>query len=790
MIRNLYFTILIACLPSVLLSQDKVSLSGYIRDAETGEELIGATVYIEEAESGAAANLYGYYTVSLLPGSYTAVFNFIGYQPFETEISLTEDVTRNVELIPDRLQLEAVEVTSERANRNVSSLETGVSRMDSKMIKELPQFMGEVDVIRSIQLLPGVTTVGEGATGFNVRGGNIDQNLILLDEAVVFNSSHLFGFFSIFNADAVKDISLFRGGIPAKYGGRLSSVLDVRQREGNSKEFKGNAGIGLISSRLMLEGPVVKDKASFMIAGRRSYGDLLAPIFNPDLRGSQLFFYDLNAKINYTVNKNNRLFFSAYSGADRFRFGDAFASSWGNNTATFRWNHLFSPRMFSNFTTVYSDYTYELGVPTGNTAFNWRAGIRNYDLKADFNYRPNQDHSLDFGVQGIYYTFSPGRAEGLGEESFFNVFEVQPEYAVEAAAYISNKQTVNEQLSLHYGLRYSRFLNLGSRDVFLYEDDTPSDPELIAGVRSYGRGEVIADYGGFEPRFSANYTFNPRSSVKLGYNRMRQYIHLVSNTTAATPLDIWTPSGKYVEPAVADQLSLGYYRNFKDNTYEASAEVYYKDYNNLLDYRDNAQLLLNEALETDLLQGIGRAYGLELQVQKVKGRLTGRFSYTLARSELQVEEINRGEWYPSNWDKLHDLSATANYRLDEKWSFGAIFAYMTGRPVTFPDGRYTFEGIIIPNYNNRNGARIPDYHRLDLSATLVPQKKKKKVLFFLNRPDSWESSWTFSLYNVYGRRNPYSIFFRQNRDNPQMTEAFRLSIFGSVIPGVTYNLKF
>ncbi|MCA1752119.1 MAG: TonB-dependent receptor [Flavobacteriales bacterium] len=670
-----------------------MSLSGYIRDAETGEELIGATVYIEEIKGGTTANLYGYYTISLAPGTYNATFNYLGYQAIKTEIELTNNVTRDMELIPDRLQLEAVEITSEKANRNVSSLETGVSRMDAKKIKDVPQFMGEVDIIRTIQLMPGVTTVGEGATGFNVRGGNIDQNLILLDEATMFNTSHLFGFFSVFNADAVKDISLYRGGIPAKYGGRLSSVLDVRQKEGNSKEFAGNAGIGLISSRLMLEGPIVKDKASFMIAGRRSYGDILAPIFNPDLRGNQLFFYDLNAKLNYTINNNNRIFFSAYTGADEFRFDEAFASSWGNTTATLRWNHLFSPRMFSNFTAVYSDYTYSLGVPTGSQAFNWQAGIQNYDLKADFTYQPNMNHSLDYGVQGIFYTFSPGRAEGIGDDSFFNVFEVQKEYAAEMAAYIGNKHTITDQLSLQYGLRYSRFLNLGARDVFLYADDNPNDPDNIIGSREYNRGEVIADYGGFEPRFSANYTFNQQSSVKLGYNRMRQYIHLVSNTTAATPLDIWTPSGKYVEPAIADQLSLGYYRNFKDNTYEASIEVYYKDYQNLLDYRDNAQLLLNQSLETELLQGIGRAYGMELQVQKVQGRFTGWISYTLARSEVQVEGINRDEWYPSNWDKLHDVSVVGNYRLSDKWQFGAVFSYMSGRPITYPDGRYVFEGI-------------------------------------------------------------------------------------------------
>ncbi len=788
LIRQL--ALLMVLLPAALFAQSKYSLSGYMRDADTGEELIGATVYIDEIKSGTVTNTYGYYTISLKEGSYNVTYNYLGYEAQLETISLSADMTKNVELKSDQLMLSAVEITSEAANRNVTSLETGVNRMDAKKVKSIPQFMGEVDIIRSILLLPGVTTVGEGATGFNVRGGNIDQNLILLDEATMFNSSHLFGFFSVFNADAVKDLSLFRGGIPAKYGGRLSSVLDVRQKEGNMKEFGGVAGIGLISSRMMLEGPIAKDKASFMIAGRRSYGDLLAPIFNPDLQGNQLFFYDLNAKVNYVLNENNRFFLSAYTGADRFRFDDAFASNWGNTTATLRWNHLFSPRMFSNFSAVYSDYTYELGVPTGSQAFNWQAGIRNYDLKADFSYIPNVNNTLEYGVQGIFYTFSPGRAEGVGDDSFFNVFEVQKEYATEMAVYVSNKQTISEKLSLQYGLRYSHFLNIGPREVFLYEDDIPNSVDNVIGSRQYERGEVIADYGGLEPRFSANYSFSPRSAVKASYNRMRQYIHLVSNTTAATPLDIWTPSGKYVEPSIADQVSLGYYRNFQDNTYEFSIETYYKDYQNLLDYRNNAQLLLNQSLETELLQGIGRAYGMEMQVQKVKGRLTGWVSYTLARSELKVEGINLNEWYPSNWDKTHDISVVGIYRMNDAWEFGGTFAYMSGRPITFPDARFVYEGIVVPNYSNRNGARTPDYHRLDLSATWVPQKKKEKVLFFINRPESWESSWTFSLYNVYARRNPYSIFFRQDQDNPQITEAFQLSIFGSIIPGVTYNLKF
>ncbi len=785
-----FFTIIALLISTVAYSQPKHTLSGYMRDIGSGEELIGSTIYVDEIKSGTVTNVYGFYSISLPAGTYNITFNYLGFIAETKTIELNQDITLNLEMQQDNKVLQVVEITGEAANRNVSSLETGVQRMDAQKIKDIPQFMGEVDIIRSIQLLPGVSTVGEGATGFNVRGGNIDQNLILLDEATVYNSSHLFGFFSVFNADAVKDLTLYKGGIPARYGGRLSSVLDVRQREGNSKEFGGAAGIGLVSSRLMLEGPIQKDKASFMVAGRRSYGDIFLPLFGDDLAGNRLYFYDLNAKVNYVINENNRLFLSGYSGADRFKFGDFFQSYWGNNTASLRWNHLFSKRMFSNFTAIFSDYTYELGVPTGAQAFNWRAGITNYNLKADFSYFPNVNNTVDFGVNALYYGFRPGRAEGVGEGSILNVIEVQKERALEMAAYISNKQSITDQLSVQYGVRYSHFLNMGPRDIFIYENDIPISDEAIIDTVQYVSGDVIADYGGFEPRLSVNYTFNPRASVKAGYNRTRQYIHLVSNTAAATPLDIWTPAGKYIKPATADQVSVGYFRNFKNNVYEASVEVYYKQYEDLLDYRNGAELLLNTTLETELLQGVGQSYGLEVQVQKVKGDFTGWVSYTLSRSEIKVDGINLGEYYPSNYDKTHDISVVGAYELSDKWKFGGTFAYMTGRPITFPDSRYVFDGIVAPNYSSRNAARTPDYHRLDLSATLTPQKKKEKVLFFINRPDSWQSSWTFSLYNVYARRNPYSIFFRQNEDNPQVTEAFQLSVFGSIIPGITYNLTF
>ncbi|MCA1763061.1 MAG: TonB-dependent receptor, partial [Flavobacteriales bacterium] len=456
--------VLFLLIASTSVAQQNVSLSGYLRDAESGEGLIGAAVYIDEIKGGTTSNVYGYYSISVKPGTYNVTFSYLVYKPQELRLDLERDTTLQIEMVPDRKSLETVEISAEKANQNVTSLETGVERMDMKMAKGIPQFMGEVDIIRSIQLLPGVSTVGEGATGFNVRGGNIDQNLILLDEASVFNSSHLFGFFSVFNADAVKDLTLYKGGVPARYGGRLSSVLDVRQKEGNTKSFGGNAGIGLVSSRLMLEGPIVKDRMSFMVAGRRSYGDLFLPLVNSDFQGDQLFFYDVNAKLNYEIDENNRVFLSGYIGADKFKFGDAFAFSWGNSTLTARWNHLFGPKLFSNFTAVYSDYNYSLGIPEGAQAFDWDAGIQNTTVKSDFTFFPNVNNTIQFGASGTFYRFSPGRAEGVGNETILDVIEVQEQNAFEIAAYIGNEQSITDQFSVQYGLRYSHFLNTGNRN--------------------------------------------------------------------------------------------------------------------------------------------------------------------------------------------------------------------------------------------------------------------------------------------------------------------------------------
>lgn len=761
-------------------SQDKFTISGHIKDATNGEELIGANIFVKESGEGTSTNVYGFYSLSLTSGDYQVEFSYLGFQYQFMVVKLTGNKVLNIELQPEGLTIAEVVVVAKEEDQNIKNVEMSVERLSAVQIKQIPQVMGEADLIRSIQLLPGVSTVGEGATGFNVRGGNVDQNLILLDEATVYNSSHLFGLFSVFNVDAIKDSKLYKGGIPAKYGGRLSSVLDVRQRDGNRKKFAANGGIGLIASRLTLEGPIQKDESSFMVAGRSSYGHLFLK-FNPDLKDDVVYFYDLNAKANFTLSDKDRVYLSGYFGRDVFNFGDDFSSDWGNATASVRWNHLFSSKLFSNFTAIYSDYGYSFGVPEGAGAFDWDAKILNYVVKGDFTYFFNPKSKLDFGMESNFYRFHPGRARGLGSESIFNEINVEHKRAWENAIYASYEHEPIKNLTLQYGLRFSHFQRLGKEKVFLYENGIPSSEEAIIDTVSYDRMEKIVSFSGLEPRFAANYVINNKNSVKLSYNRMRQYIQLVSNTTSATPIDIWTPSGKYIDPATVDQVAIGYFRNFSDNTFEASIEGFYKDFQDLLDYKDGAELLLNENLETELLSGDGRAYGMEVSIRKNKGAITGWVSYTLSRSERKVEGINGGEYFPSNYDKTHDLSVTASWKINEKWNLSSNFAFATGRPITYPDSRYVYDGITVPHYGNRNGARTPVYHRMDIGVQFNPKGKENK---------RWKSTWDFGVYNAYARKNAYSIFFRQNEDNPLETEAVRLSIFGMVLPYVTYNFEF
>lgn len=764
--------------------QQKVSLSGYVTDAANGEALIQATVVVVEAGTGTYTNDYGFYSLSLAPGSYTLKFSYLGFQTQTLTVELTESMTLDLELASKELTVGEVVISAEAEDQHVKQVEMSTTKLDIREVRRMPQLLGEVDIIRSIQLLPGVSTVGEGATGFNVRGGNVDQNLILLDESPVYNSSHLLGFFSVFNADAIKDIKLYKGGIPANYGGRLSSVLDVKQKEGNNKQFAGTGGIGLISSRMTLEGPIAKEKASFMVAGRRSYMDLFLKL-SPDeeLRSNVLYFYDLNAKVNYEINDKNKIFLSGYFGDDVFRFEDEFKMQWGNQTGTIRWNHLFGDRLFSNFTAVYSNYRYRLGIPEseGNSdPFDWTSHIINYNLKADFGFYASPNFTLDFGASAIVYRFKPGTIDFLGDTTNFSDFDIEHEHALESGIYVSAEQKIGKRLTLQYGLRYANFQNIGAGVVYQYQEGVPMRETSIIDTLQYGDLEVIETFDGWEPRFSFNFLLDDKSAIKGSYNRINQFIHLVSNTTSATPLDIWKPSGPHVKPAVVDQFALGYFRNFYDNAYETSVEVFYKDFANLLDFKDGAELLFNETIETELLSGDGRAYGLELMIRKQKGDWTGWLGYTLSRTERKVPGINDGAYYPSNYDKLHDLSLVVSYQLNPRWNLSANFAYMTGRPVTYPDARYVYDGITIPSYGNRNGSRTPAYHRLDLGANWDLSKPEKKL----------QQSLSFGLYNAYGRRNAYSVFFRPNEDDPMVTEAVRLSIFAAPLPYITWNFTF
>ena len=776
-------------LPNLLSAQiQNATISGFIKDVESGETLIGASVYVKELQKGATSNEYGFYSISIPPGTYNLEYSYIGFETIKKEVDLKENTTITIEM-GGAIELVEVVVTSEAEDRNVSTTEMSVNKLNIKTISKVPALLGEVDVIRSIQLLPGVSTVGEGATGFNVRGGGVDQNLVLLDEAPVYNSSHLFGFFSVFNPDAVKDVKLYKGGIPARYGGRLSSILDVRMKEGNSKKLAVSGGVGIIFSRLAVEAPIIKDKASFIVAARRSYIDVLAkPFLSDNLSDSKLNFYDLTLKTNYKISEKDRIYLSGYLGRDVFGFGDAAGFNWGNATTSFRWNHLFNDRLFSNFTAYYSNYDYKINF--GNTAenkFDWDANIVNYSLKADMSYYINTNNLLTFGGQGILYEFSPGNAVGVSEGETSN-FSLDKKYALEGGVFVENEQTVNSKLSLHYGLRLSYFNYMGEGTAYEFRETEPAEIKELVSSQTFDQWESIETYANLEPRASIKYQFEPSASVKLSYNRMAQYIHLISNSTAATPLDVWTPSTNNIKPQMADQYALGIFKNFKNNKYVTSAEVYYKDFDHLVDYIDGANLFINELLEAELLDADGRAYGLEIQVEKKKGKLTGWISYTLARTERKVNGINNNEWFDSRFDQRHNFSTTAFYELNKWVTFSANFVLNSGTPATFPSDRFTQQGYVIPNVssNSRNNVRIPAYHRLDISATIKGKEKEGK---------RFKSEWVIGVYNVYNRRNPFSIFFRQETDRPVPgqainTEAVQLSVIGSFIPSVSYNFSF
>jgi hypothetical protein len=690
---------------------------------------------------------------------------------------------RSVKLSAARVQTQEVVVQGQRAEDNVKKPEMSVNKLDMKTVKLMPALLGEVDVVRSIQLLPGVTTVGEGASGFNVRGGGVDQNLILMDEMPVYNVSHLFGLFSAFNPDAVQDMKLYKGGIPAQYGGRLASLLDVRLRDGHTAErLSVNGGIGLISSRLAVEAPLIKDRTSVVLAGRRSYGDVFLKLI-PEQKNNQAYFYDLSAKINHRFSSRDQLQITGYRGRDVFNFTDVFRNEWGNTGGTVRWTHQFSPRLFVNLTGVAAEYDYSLGVPKGTQAFEWTSSIRNYTGKADFSFLLNDNNTISAGVSGTRYKFNPATVKPLNSESIFGELKVDNQQAGEYAVYLDNEQTLSPRLQLQYGLRVSVFDFLGSGTTISDYEGAVGQRKDPVNPRVYKNGELVKRYANLEPRASLRFTLNETSSLKASYNRTAQYIHLISNTTAASPLDVWTPSTNNIKPERGDQVAVGYFRNFLDNGYEASVEVFGKTMDNQIDYVNGANTLLNKNVEGELLYGVGRAYGAEFFVKRNQGPLTGWVSYTLSRSERQIEGINRGEWYANKYDKTHNLSVVGMYAVSKRLTVSSNFSYSTGVATTFPNARFVYEGLVVPVVTGdaRNNYRVPAYHRLDLGATL-----KNRV-----RPDRrWQSEWVFSVYNVYSRRNAYGIYFRQNQDNPRQTEAVRLSVFGSVLPSVSYNFNF
>ena len=764
---------------SVALAEEapRHTVSGIITDASSGEVLIGASVLVKETLSGTSSNVYGFYSITLPAGIYYLEFSFIGYEKQVFQADLTRSNLRlDVALKPKARELAAVEISAEKTDANVRSNEMSVVRLDAKTIDRIPALLGEVDIIRAMQMLPGVKMVAEGSTGFSVRGGAPDQNLILLDEAQVYNAAHLLGFFSVFNNDVVKDVKIYKGDIPASDGGRLSSLLDIRTRDGNNRSFHGNGGIGLISSRLALEGPISKGRTSFIIAGRRTYADVFLPLSSDKaVRDNTLYFYDMNAKLSHTLNEKNRFFLSGYFGRDVFKnpFGGL---DFGNQTLTFRWNHLFSDRIFANFTGIYSKYDYFVGTPEDQAnAFKWTSGIKDYSFKADFTWFFTPENTIRFGGLSQYHVFNPGVVEGIGSQTSFKRLKMPNQYGLESAIYVSNDQQVTPLLSIKYGLRFSGFQNVGPATVYQYN----SKWQVTDSVK-YDRGKFYHTRLNIEPRISATYLLDEQSSIKTSYARTVQYIQLAQNSTAGTPLDIWFMTGPNVEPQRSDIVAAGYFRNFSQNTYEASVELYYKHTAHAIDFKDQAQLLFNEFLEAELRTGKARAYGIELLLRRRTGRLTGWIAYTLSQSKRTIEAINNGKSYSPAYDKPHEISVVSNFELNSRMILSANWVYSSGTPVTFPTGRAVIGNNIVPVYSERNAYRLPAYHRLDISFILKAKDKPGR---------KWNYEWNFALYNAYGRKNAWTINFRQDPDDPQRTIAEKTYLFG-IIPSVTFNFSF
>ncbi|WP_066632370.1 TonB-dependent receptor [Labilibacter marinus] len=775
----LFISLLFLHLPNiygnVLFDKDEVVLSGHVKDAASGELLIGATIYFEELKTGTISNLYGFYSYSVTPGSYQVKVVYLGYQTIEKTVDISANTTLNFELSEETESINEVVVTSEKIDAHVRDAQMSVQKLQSKDIKAIPALMGEVDVIKVLQLMPGVQATSEGSSGFSVRGGNPDQNLILLDEATVYNAGHMLGFFSVFNNDAVKDVKLYKGDIPAEYGGRLASLVDVRMKDGNKKKFSGTGGIGLISSRLTLEGPIIEDRTSFIVSGRRTYADLFLPLSSDEsIRDNKLYFYDINAKLNHEINNNNRVYLSMYMGRDVFK--EEFSKmDFGNKTYTARWNHVYNPKLFSNLTFVHSNYDYSLGTNEESSGFKWVSKLQDYSLKLDYNYYLNPNITLDFGVQSIFHKIKPGTANGTGEDPVYDKVEVPDAHALEHAAYVGNTHKLGSRMTLKYGLRFTAFQNIGPGTFYEFDEDYEPVEE-----KKYESGDIFNTYAGIEPRVAMAYMLNESSSVKGSYSRTRQYMHLASNSTSGTPLDVWFLSSPNIKPQISDQFSVGYFKNMFGNSIETSVELFYKDMQNTIDFKDHPQLLLNDKLEGELRVGKSWAYGAEFLVKLKREDYSGWVSYTYSKSYRKIPGIVNGEAYLSPYNHDHDIAIVLNRKLGKRGQLSMNWVYTSGAPFTKPVGRMHVGGDVIPIYSSRNEAKMPDYHRMDVSYTLKGKNKKMR---------RWEGEWNFSVYNIYGRKNAWSIYYDQGDENSNIITPKKTYLF-QFIPSVTYNFKF
>jgi TonB dependent receptor/CarboxypepD_reg-like domain/TonB-dependent Receptor Plug Domain len=751
----------------LMAQNSNFTVSGTIRDAKTGEELIGASIVVQEAKGiGMTCNEYGFYSLTLKSGSYTLKTSFIGYQPTINKIVLDKNLTLDVNL-SNGTELQEVVVAARKQDENVTKAQMGVEKLDVAEIAKIPVLFGEKDVLKTLQLLPGVKSAGEGSSGFYVRGGSADQNLILLDEAPVYNASHLLGFFSTFNSDAIKDVTLIKGNSPAQYGGRLSSVLDVKMNEGNDKAYQVKGGIGVISSRVSVEGPIQKEKSSFLITARRTYADVFLKL-SDQFKDNRLYFYDFNAKANYRINDKNRIFVSGYFGRDNLGLGNSFGIDWGNKTGTLRWNSILNPKLFSNTSIIYSDYNYNINVNASGTGFRINSQIQDWNLKQEFQYFPNTENAWRFGFNSIHHTLTPSRFQtdsGGGQPQISR-------YALENAIYANNTYSINRNLNFDYGLRLSSYSILGGDTYNLYQNGVKSDSVVLA------KGNWGKTYVNFEPRLSLSYKITDYSSIKFGYSRNTQNLHLLSNSTSTSPTDQWIGNSYNIKPEISDQIGLGYFRNFADNAFEFSIETYYKNMQNQVDYKNGADINSAPDVESELLFGKGRAYGLELYLKKKTGQFTGWLSYTLSRTERQIPGISNGNWYAAKQDRTHDISIVGMYQLSTNWSLSANWVYYTGSAVTFPSGKYSINKKTIYYYTERNGYRLPAYHRLDLGATY----EKKRL-------GRYQSSWNFGVYNAYARENAYTITFEDNPNDPTRTQAVQTALF-KLVPSITYNFKF